>query len=114
MPETSDRRNPNERAKDALDPLDLRPRLDRYAREGFDAIDPDDLTIRFRWWGLYTQRPAEDHHFMLRIRIPGGALTSRSSTSAGSSAGQSPGTSRTRSAPPSGRAASMPRRAAAD
>ena len=76
MPETSDRRNPNERAKDALDPLDLRPRLDRYAREGFDAIDPDDLTIRFRWWGLYTQRPAEDHYFMLRIRIPGGALSS--------------------------------------
>jgi sulfite reductase (ferredoxin) len=70
-----DRRNRNEQIKEALDPLDLRPRIDRYAREGLASIDPDDLNIRFRWWGLYTQRPAEDGHFMLRIRIPGGALT---------------------------------------
>jgi sulfite reductase (ferredoxin) len=71
-----DRRNRNEQIKEALDPLDLRPRIDRYAREGLAAVDPDDLNIRFRWWGLYTQRPAEDGHFMLRIRIPGGALDS--------------------------------------
>ena len=71
-----DRRNRNEHIKEALDPLDLRPRIDRYAREGLASIDPDDLNIRFRWWGLYTQRPAEDGHFMLRIRIPGGALSS--------------------------------------
>ena len=71
-----DRRNRNEQIKEALDPLDLRPRIDRYAREGLASVDPDDLNIRFRWWGLYTQRPAEDGHFMLRIRIPGGALTS--------------------------------------
>ena len=71
-----DRRNRNEHIKEALDPLDLRPRIDRYAREGLASIDPDDLNIRFRWWGLYTQRPASDGHFMLRIRIPGGALTS--------------------------------------
>ena len=71
-----DRRNRNEQIKEALDPLDLRPRIDRYAREGLASIDPDDLNIRFRWWGLYTQRPAEDGHFMLRIRIPGGALSS--------------------------------------
>ncbi|HEV3495614.1 MAG TPA: nitrite/sulfite reductase, partial [Actinomycetes bacterium] len=70
-----DHRNRNEQIKEALDPLDLRPRIDRYAREGLASIDPDDLNIRFRWWGLYTQRPAEDGHFMLRIRIPGGALT---------------------------------------
>ena len=66
-----DRRNRNEQIKEALDLLDLRPRIDRYAREGLASIDPDDLNIRFRWWGLYTQRPAEDGHFMLRIRIPG-------------------------------------------
>jgi hypothetical protein len=29
-----DRRNRNEQIKEALDPLDLRPRIDRYAREG--------------------------------------------------------------------------------
>ena len=71
-----DRRNRNEQIKEALDPLDLRPRIDRSAREEPGLVDPDDLNIRFRWWGLYTQRPAEDGHFMLRIRIPGGALSS--------------------------------------
>ena len=76
MPETdTDRRNPVEQAKDALDPLDIRPRIERYARTGYASIDPEDLRIRFRWWGLYTQRPEEDGYFMLRIRVPGGALT---------------------------------------
>jgi sulfite reductase (ferredoxin) len=65
-----------EQVKVELDPLDIRPRLERYAREGFDSIDPDDLNIRFKWWGIYTQRPAEDGDFMLRTRIPGGVLTS--------------------------------------
>ena len=38
-----DRRNRNEHIKEALDPLDLRPRIDRYAREGLVSIDPDDI-----------------------------------------------------------------------
>src|SRR5262245_29725646 len=65
-----------EQVKVELDPLDIRPRLERYAREGFDSIDEDDLNIRFKWWGIYTQRPAEDGFFMMRTRIPGGVLTS--------------------------------------
>jgi hypothetical protein len=32
-----DRRNRNEQIQEALDPLDLRPRIDRYAREGLVA-----------------------------------------------------------------------------
>lgn len=57
----------------------------RYSREGFRAIPVDDLRGRFRWWGLSTQRRAgavgdaeevEDEHFMMRVRIPGGRLTS--------------------------------------
>jgi sulfite reductase (ferredoxin) len=71
--------------------LNVRARIeDRYAREGFEAIDPADLRTRFRWWGLYTQRrpgidggrtgaledaDIEDAYFMLRVRIPGGQLT---------------------------------------
>jgi sulfite reductase (ferredoxin) len=71
--------------------LDVRGRVENvYAREGFDSIDPDDLRGRFRWLGLYTQRKPgidggrtaqlephelEDRHFMRRIRIDGGALS---------------------------------------
>jgi sulfite reductase (ferredoxin) len=75
-PVQEDRRNAVERAKDELDPLDIRPRIERYAREGYASIEPTDLNVRFRWWGLYTQRPEEAGYFMMRIRIAGGALTS--------------------------------------
>lgn len=83
--------NVNERIKRDDDGLNARQRiLDVYSRRGFDAIDPSDLRGRFRWHGLYTQRrpgidggrtatlpPEEldDEFFMLRIRIPGGQLS---------------------------------------
>ena len=83
--------NPNERAKRDSDGLDARQRIiDIYQHTGFAGIDPADLRGRFRWYGLYTQRrpgipggktatlepeELEDEHFMLRIRIDGGALT---------------------------------------
>jgi len=72
--------------------LNVRDRIvNRYAYLGFDSIDPADLRGRFRWWGLYTQRrpgieggrtgaledaEIEDTYFMMRIRIPGGQLSS--------------------------------------
>ena len=84
--------NPNERTKKDDDGLNVRERiLNRYSLLGFASIDAADLRGRFRWWGLYTQRrpgieggrtgmlePEEldDEFFMLRVRIPGGALTS--------------------------------------
>ena len=55
----------------------------RYAKDGFAAIPLDDLTVRFRAWGLYTQgdgggtRGEEQPFFMMRIRTPNGLLTSR-------------------------------------
>jgi sulfite reductase (ferredoxin) len=68
------------------DGLNVRDRIvGRYAHEGFGSIHVDDLRGRFRWWGLYTQRLAgatgdadevEDEYFMMRVRIPGGRLTS--------------------------------------
>jgi sulfite reductase (ferredoxin) len=83
--------NANERFKAEDDALNVRARIEnRYAREGFASIDPDDLHGRFRWWGLYTQRrpgidggrtaqlephELEDEFFMLRVRVDGGALT---------------------------------------
>src|SRR3954453_14842359 len=82
--------NGAERTKLDDDGLNVRTRIEqRYAREGFDAIDASDLRQRFRWWGLYTQRrpgidggrtgaledaDIEDSYFMLRVRIPGGQL----------------------------------------
>jgi sulfite reductase (ferredoxin) len=83
--------NINERMKKDDDGLHVRQRIiDIYSRLGFASIDPGDLHGRFRWWGLYTQRrpgidggrtaildPEEldDEYFMLRVRIPGGAIT---------------------------------------
>jgi sulfite reductase (ferredoxin) len=54
----------------------------RYAREGFDSIPADDLAVRLRAWGLYTQgdgagvRGEAIRHFMMRVRTPNGVLTS--------------------------------------
>ncbi|HEY2065222.1 MAG TPA: nitrite/sulfite reductase [Gemmatimonadaceae bacterium] len=54
----------------------------RYAPQGFAAIPNDDLTVRFRAWGLYTQgdgggtRGEEMPFFMMRVRTPNGLLTS--------------------------------------
>ena len=83
--------NAAEQVKQDDDGLNVRERIiTRYAREGFDAIEPEDLRQRFKWWGLYTQRAPgidggrtgsladaeiEDRYFMMRVRIPGGQLT---------------------------------------
>ena len=57
-------------------PLDVRDAvLDRYAREGPEAIKtvPGEVE-RLKWVGLYPQRQGGDA-FMLRVKIPGGRLT---------------------------------------
>ncbi|CAM5250038.1 assimilatory sulfite reductase (ferredoxin) OS=Streptomyces violarus OX=67380 GN=FHS41_001618 PE=4 SV=1 [Streptomyces violarus] len=85
--------NGNEQFKKDDDGLNVRTRIETiYSKRGFDSIDPNDLRGRMRWWGLYTQRrpgidggktavlePEEldDEYFMLRVRIDGGALTTR-------------------------------------
>ncbi|HVF53348.1 MAG TPA: nitrite/sulfite reductase [Actinomycetota bacterium] len=69
--------NPAEVAKKEDDGLNVRARIEgTYAKKGFASIWPSDLRNRFRWYGLYTQRPEVDGYFMMRIRIPGGILTS--------------------------------------
>lgn len=59
------------KAKDGLDVLDD---IIRYSKTGFASIDPDDIP-RCRWYGLYQQRPNEGH-FMLRVKVPNGDLSS--------------------------------------
>ncbi|CAN5199917.1 sulfite reductase SirA [soil metagenome] len=69
--------NAAELAKREDDGLNVRARIEGvYAQGGFGSIWPSDLRNRFRWYGLYTQRPEADGYFMLRIRVPGGILTS--------------------------------------
>src|SRR5881397_3884227 len=63
-----------EELKKAKDGLDVWPDLLRYSREGFAAITPDDFT-RMRWYGIYQQQPNVGH-FMMRVKIPSGDLTS--------------------------------------
>jgi sulfite reductase (ferredoxin) len=71
-----------ERLKRERNPWEMLPDLLRYAREGFESIPEDDLNLRFRWWGLYTQGDGKGAmggavpYFMVRIRIPNGFLVS--------------------------------------
>jgi len=44
------------------------------SKEGFQSIESSDMD-RFKWAGVYQQRP-KDGHFMMRVRIPGGILSS--------------------------------------
>lgn len=69
--------NKVERAKRERDGLDCLDDILRYAREGFASIAEDDLNVRLRWYGLYTQRPATDGYFMLRVKVPNGTLSSK-------------------------------------
>jgi len=88
MSETSVKLPEIEHIKARKNGLDVLADIYRYAELGFDAIEPDDLAL-FRWYGIYTQRAAEsaasgdpgpsedtDGLFMLRIKFPGGIVTS--------------------------------------
>ncbi|MEX0873415.1 MAG: nitrite/sulfite reductase [Actinomycetota bacterium] len=75
--------NAAEQMKRDDNPLNVKDRIFSYAEQwkrgeisSVDNIFVADLRSRFRWYGLYTQRPEEDGYFMWRIRIPGGVLTS--------------------------------------
>jgi len=68
--------NKVERIKRERDALDCFDDILRYSRDGFTSIEPDDLDVRLRWYGLYTQRPQESGFFMLRVKIPNGTLNS--------------------------------------
>lgn len=77
-----------ERLKRELNPWEAYADILRFAREGWDAIPPEWLGTYFRWWGIYTQGDGvgavggkggegkATRHFMVRIRIPNGALES--------------------------------------
>src|SRR2546429_8261566 len=75
-----------ERLKRELNPWEAYAEIQRFAREGWDAIPPEWLGTFFRWWGLYTQGDGvgaiggkggggkATRHFLGPIRIPEGEL----------------------------------------
>jgi sulfite reductase (ferredoxin) len=71
-----------ERIKREKAPWSIMDDIRRYSREGFSAISNEDLTVRFRAWGLYTQgdgrgtRGDEMPFFMMRVRTPNGFINS--------------------------------------
>ena len=58
--------------KDGLDVIETI--VNTYSKEGFESIESSDMD-RFKWAGVYQQRP-KDGHFMMRVRIPGGIMSS--------------------------------------
>lgn len=69
-----------ERIKRERAPWSIMDDIRRYARDGFVSIPEDDLSVRFRAWGLYTQgdgrgtRGDEQPFFMMPVRTPNGLL----------------------------------------
>lgn len=59
--------------KDGLDII--RDIVETYSKEGFASIPQEDFNL-FKWAGVYQQKP-NNGHFMMRVRIPGGILTSK-------------------------------------
>ena len=70
-----------EELKREKDGLDVLADLPRFAAEGAASIPGDDLE-RLKWYGLFHRR-ATPGYFMLRMRIPNGALTSEQIAAAG-------------------------------
>lgn len=62
-----------EKIKFEKHPLDAWEDLLRASREGFASIQCENL-LRFRWFGVYQQRPKTGPYFMLRLKLPGGRL----------------------------------------
>jgi len=77
-----------ERLKKAKNPWEGLEEIRRFAREGFESIPPEWIGTYLRWWGVYTQGDGAGvtggkngegraiQRFMVRIRIPNGAVTS--------------------------------------
>jgi sulfite reductase (ferredoxin) len=72
-----------ERVKRERAPWSILEDIRRYAKEGFDSIPDEDLNIRFKHWGIYTQgdgggvRGKAVPSFMMRLRMPNGVLTAQ-------------------------------------
>ena len=62
--------NKIEEIKNAKDGIDIIKDIERFAKEGWESIEEDDIQ-RLKWYGLFLRKPTPGR-FMLRVRIPGG------------------------------------------
>jgi ferredoxin-nitrite reductase len=67
------KRNSIERLKAEKFPLDIIHEFPELAGRSYEAVAEEDL-VRLQWYGLYHDKP-KTGYFMLRVKIPGGALT---------------------------------------
>jgi len=65
---------PPELMKLQKDGMDVIHDIYRYAKTGFASIPEDDLD-RFKWYGVYRQKPKDSGYFMMRTKLPGGQIT---------------------------------------
>jgi ferredoxin-nitrite reductase len=66
--------NKIEAIKSERDGLDVREAIDRFAKEGWEAITEDDVQ-RLKWYGIFLRNPTPGF-FMIRVRIPNGMTSS--------------------------------------
>jgi len=64
---------PQEKLKQDKDALHVIHDIYRYAKTGFASIADEDFE-RFKWYGVYRQKPKDSGFFMLRTKVPGGQL----------------------------------------
>jgi len=67
------KRNPVERLKRDKNPLTMLDELPALIAAGYEQVPEEDI-VRLKWWGLYHDKPKVGT-FMLRIKLPGGLLT---------------------------------------
>jgi ferredoxin-nitrite reductase len=68
------RRNSIERLKRDSPPLRVREELPELIARGYEDIPEEDI-VRLHWWGLAHDKP-KTGTFMVRIKVPGGQVTS--------------------------------------
>ncbi len=69
--------NKIEKIKPLRTPKDAMRKLKEYAVLGYDSIDAEEKAVFFKYFGIFDkEKPNGKDHFMLRIRIPGGQMTS--------------------------------------
>lgn len=64
-----------EELKSEVGGLEVWSHIEEAAKIGFKAVNQE-LVPLFKWYGIYAQKPNAEGYFMMRIKIPGGQLSS--------------------------------------
>lgn len=72
----STKKNKIEKTKELRTPKAAWEQLEVYAQKGYNSIPEEDKSYFLKCFGIF-DRPATPKQFMIRVRIPGGQLTSK-------------------------------------